>query len=187
MSERVFTFGRGSSLVGILTEPSRPRRNSPALLMWNVGVNHRVGPLRFNVDLARALAEVGFTSLRFDISGLGDSAVRQDARAEHERAAADVREAMSALQSRNIASSFGLVGFCSSVDAAHAVASDPSVRGAVFIEGYTFRTRGFRSPIVAPLLRRQPLGALGTSSTAQLFRCDRGTRRADFGRPSLRS
>jgi pimeloyl-ACP methyl ester carboxylesterase len=113
-------------------------------LLWNVGINHRVGPSRVFVDLARALAEKGFTSLRFDISGLGDSEVSRDARPEYERAADDVRQAMQALRARREIHEFVLVGFCSSVDAAHVVGvAEPSVVGVMYLEGYTFRTIGF--------------------------------------------
>jgi dienelactone hydrolase len=148
MTERVLTFGASANLVGILSEPEPGSSiaGSPAVLFWNVGINHRVGLYRMYVDLARALAAAGYMSLRFDISGLGDSEVsRDDARPEHERAAADVRAAMQVLRTRRPVEQFVLVGFCSSVDAAHVLAiDDPDVVGAVFIEGYTFTTPGAR-------------------------------------------
>lgn len=146
MTEKIFCFGPGSGLVGIVSdpEPALEMQDRPAVLLWNVGINHRVGPFRVSVDLARRLAAHGFTALRFDVSGLGDSEVRKDALNEFERAAQDVREAMDALESRRGIRRFILVGFCSSVDAAHVVAvSDPRVAGVVYIEGYLWRTPGY--------------------------------------------
>src|SRR5262249_27402146 len=68
--------GEGSrSLFGIHTEPLDPPRGkrSPMVLFLNAGAVHRVGPNRMYVDLARSWAEHGLTSLRLDLSGLGDS------------------------------------------------------------------------------------------------------------------
>lgn len=145
-TEKIFSFGPSGALQGILVEP-RGRRieNAPAILTWNVGLHHHIGPHRFFVTLTRSLAALGFTSLRFDISGLGDSEVsRDDTRPDPERAVADVREAMTALTKQRQFQTFVPIGFCSSVDAAHAVGvSDPRVVGVIHLEGYGFRTKGF--------------------------------------------
>jgi hypothetical protein len=140
------TFGADAGLSGIVAEPERglEQPNTPVVLMWNVGLNHHVGPRRFNVELARALARAGVPSLRFDVSGLGDSDTRRDTRSDHDRAIADVREAMAFMEKRRSTRKFVLVGFCSSVDAAHVVsAEDDRVVGTAYLEGYAFRTRGF--------------------------------------------
>ena len=146
MKERVFCFGPRQSTVGILAEPDAQLAiaGAPTVLLWNVGINHRVGPFRFNVDLARQLAARGISSLRFDLSGLGDSPPRSDSLADRQRAILDLREAMAALRERKGVRQFALVGFCSGVDQAHEVALlEPDVAAAAFIEGYSYRTRGF--------------------------------------------
>ncbi len=141
--ERAMSFGPGSRLAGVLTEP-RAGSRGPAALLWNVGVNHHVGPYRVYVDLARQLALSGFSSLRFDASGLGDSEVRRDATSETDRAIADLGDACELIKKRTSIDRVVPVGFCSSVDAAHVFASnDDRVAGAIFVEGYTFRTGGF--------------------------------------------
>jgi dienelactone hydrolase len=146
-TEKVLSFGAGGILHGILTEPEASQRieGAPAVLSWNVGLHHHIGPHRFFVDMARELAQRGFTSLRFDISGLGDSEVsRDDARPDPERAISDVRAAMSALEAQRGFTRFVPVGFCSGVDAAHAVGvRDERVVGVIYLEGYGFRTPGF--------------------------------------------
>jgi pimeloyl-ACP methyl ester carboxylesterase len=141
--EKVVTFGPAEQ-VGILTLPSGSSGvASPAVLMWNVGLNHRVGPFRIYVDLSRRLAEGGFTAFRFDASGLGDSGVRREAVSDKEREDLDIADAMDAVTRRTGITSFVLVGFCSSVDAAHRVAvKHPRVVAVVHLEGYAFETKG---------------------------------------------
>lgn len=145
IDESLVEFGDDSALVGVLCRPHGASAGGPAFLMWNVGLNHRVGPYRIYVDLARALARARFASLRFDLQGLGDSRMAaSDARTDSERSVADVRSAIDALERRGFRSVV-LVGFCSSVDSAHSAAlADERVIGVVNIEGYSFRTLGYR-------------------------------------------
>jgi len=145
VTERAVSFAPGGRLTGILTEPppDRARRDAPVVLASNVGLNHHVGPYRFFVDLSRDLARRGFASLRFDLSGLGNSSARRDTRGELDRALDDHDEAMKLLSSRGYLR-FVPIGFCSGVDAVHRLAVDDTrVVGGCFIEGYAFRTPGF--------------------------------------------
>ncbi|MEM7316511.1 MAG: alpha/beta hydrolase family protein [Planctomycetota bacterium] len=146
MRERVVRFGPGNSLMGILTEPDSESAvpNAPIAVIPNAGVVHRVGPFRLHVWLARRLAAAGFATLRLDLSGLGDSAVRPGKVAGDDRALMDISDAMDYLsQSRN-ANSFVLAGLCSGAFNAHrASVRDERVLGAVFIDGIAFRTLGF--------------------------------------------
>jgi pimeloyl-ACP methyl ester carboxylesterase len=77
MSESVRVFGDGTGLVGIVSPGAAPRRRA-AVVLVNSGIVHRVGANRISVELARRLADDGFDTLRFDMSGLGDSADRAD-------------------------------------------------------------------------------------------------------------
>ncbi|HEY1958257.1 MAG TPA: hypothetical protein VGH28_21720 [Polyangiaceae bacterium] len=145
MSEHAVSFA-GGRLLGVLTEPdpARARKAAPTVVSSNVGVNHHVGPYRFFVDLSRALADRGFASLRFDQSGFGNSAARKDTLPALERAKDDHVEAMKFLATRRGSPSIAAVGFCSSVDVVHRLAAtDERVAAACFVEGYSFRTRGF--------------------------------------------
>jgi alpha-beta hydrolase superfamily lysophospholipase len=80
MREQCLLFGEIASLVGVITRPDgmNSRTDRPALILCNAGLVHRVGPHRLHVHLARRLAEQGFTVVRFDLSGLGDSLARAD-------------------------------------------------------------------------------------------------------------
>ena len=144
MTERAYHFGSHGGLVGVVCEPDRPVAQAPMVLFTNVGLNHRVGPNRTWVELARTLAEAGYLSLRFDSSGLGDSDPRPGVQSDAEQSVLDLREAMEFLGRRRGGGSFVLVGNCSGVDALHRVAvSDASVVGAIAIDGYTYRNEGY--------------------------------------------
>lgn len=80
MRERCVLFGDAGTLVGIITQPAEGIGNHdrPVVILCNAGLVHRVGPHRLHVQLARRMAEQGFTVIRFDLSGLGDSLARTD-------------------------------------------------------------------------------------------------------------
>lgn len=144
--EKAVGFGPGSALAGVWVEPQAAvaRANAPTFLIWNTGINHHVGPWRFNVELTRQLAARGFSSLRFDASGLGDSDSRADVATEQDRWLADLRDAMAVAEKRRGPGGYVLLGFCSSTDHAHHVAlSDERVKGVVYVEGFAYRSRAF--------------------------------------------
>lgn len=145
--ERLVQFGPDKGMIGVLCEPAPDAAlaGAPAVLMANVGVNHRVGPNRLWVELSRRLASTGIPALRFDISGMGDSSPRPGNDAELERGRKDLTDAMDALVERGVATHFVLVALCSGVDAAHVVARDDArVTAAAFLDGYAHRTFGWQ-------------------------------------------
>ncbi len=148
MTERAVLFGSHRGLAGVVTQPAGADGGGAArraVVMANIGVNHHVGPFRLYVELARAAAALGWCALRFDLSGLGDSAPRADGRTSAEQAHVDVREALDWLETTLGVREVVLVGLCSGVDAMHPVAvEDPRVVGAVFVDGYTYPTPGYR-------------------------------------------
>jgi hypothetical protein len=107
----------------------------------NAGLVHRVGPNRLHVRLARAAARRGFVSLRFDLSGVGDSAPRVDGSSVRRAALTDVRDAMDFVAAEHRASSFILAGLCSGADLAfRAALADTRVVGAILIDGLPYTT-----------------------------------------------
>jgi alpha-beta hydrolase superfamily lysophospholipase len=72
--ESAFVAGH-AELVGVSTIPSQPN-NAPTIMLLNTADDHRVGPNRMWVTLARRWARLGYRSVRFDLSGLGDSGTR---------------------------------------------------------------------------------------------------------------
>ena len=70
--DKAFLFGEKQNLVGILSEPDNQRESNdkPLVLILNSGLVHRPGPLRVNKEFSLYLAEQGFASFRFDLSGI---------------------------------------------------------------------------------------------------------------------
>ena len=143
MRERVLRFGDSNNLVGILTEPDANAQipDAPVAIFLNSGIIHRVGASRLYVQVARRLAAEGFTSLRFDFSGIGDSEARRDALRFEESAVREVQAAMDTLEQATGASQFALMGLCSGADMAHeAGAADPRVIALAQLDPYAYRT-----------------------------------------------
>lgn len=143
MKDRILQFGEDDGMLGILTPPPREigRGARPAFLILNAGVVHRVGPHRLGVKLARCVAATGHVSLRFDLSGFGDSRPRRTPASQAESAILDTRVAMDALENAIGVRSFVLAGICLGADTGFATAlSDERVRGLVLLDPYAYRT-----------------------------------------------
>ena len=146
MQETVCQFGPDNGLTGILTEPDESVRvaDAPVALILNAGIVHNIGPFRLHVDIARLLAEAGFSSLRMDISGLGDSENRTGKFVGKNKAKQDAVDAMDYLGEQTLNNQFVVIGLCSGAFNAHQVAiADPRVVGAALFDGIVFRTLGF--------------------------------------------
>lgn len=140
MCESILSFGPNRGLVGVLHSPPSVPIHQTAVVTWNVGLNHRVGPSRAWVELARQLGQLGIGSLRFDLGGLGDSTPRTDPIGDIDRAVLDVGDALDALEALGW-KRFILVSNCSGTDASHrVVAKDPRVIAAAYLDGYTYPT-----------------------------------------------
>ena len=97
VGEEVVRLGE-AGLVGILTRPAGISRGT---VVWlNSGSEHHVGPGRAWVEYGRELALSGFTSLRMDFSGWGESPDRGHApgRPYDQHGVDEVREAVGALR-----------------------------------------------------------------------------------------
>lgn len=170
--ERPVTFGPAASLVGIesTSTTAGTLAGRPACLLLNAGVIHRVGPNRLHVNVARRLAAAGYPTLRFDLSGRGDSESRTDGMSFQESSVAEVRQAMDHLAQTVGAERFVVIGICSGgLNAAHVAVVDPRVAGAVMIDipayptfGYYLRYYGRRLGSIESwrntLAARNPLG-----------------------------
>lgn len=63
----------GHRLFGMLHRPEVQCRSGTAIILLSPGVKMRVAPHRLYLNMADRFAEMGFTVLRFDFYGLGDS------------------------------------------------------------------------------------------------------------------
>jgi hypothetical protein len=109
-----------------------------------------------NTALARSLADVGFPSLRMDLSGLGDSMSRPTAANDSELVSEDLDIAMDFMQNSFGLKKFVLVGLCSGAnDTARIAIVDERIVGLVNIDGIGYRTKRFYiNHIFLHLLRR---------------------------------
>lgn len=134
MREETAQFGEGHQLIGILSTPEHLHADTPAILFFNAGLIHHVGPSRLYVRLARRLSALGFATLRFDFSGVGDSSARTGGASIEETILGDTRQAMDFLQARLQVTRFILVGHCSGAWAAFiGAAEDDRIVGSVLM------------------------------------------------------
>ena len=141
--EEPLLFGPQGKLLGVVTRPTHRTVGDVACLMFNFGVTHRVGPRRIQVKLARRLAQQGVATLRFDLSGLGDSQASGTSQSFEEQALGDLRQAMDQIESRLGIRRVIVVGLCSG--AAHglqAALADPRIVGLLAFDGYAFTSPG---------------------------------------------
>jgi pimeloyl-ACP methyl ester carboxylesterase len=94
--------------------------------------------------MARALADLGFTVLRFDLSSIGDSRAREGSRPFEEVVVEDTREALDFMERSTGVGRFLLVGICAGADSAlQALAREPRIVGAALIDGHHVESVGF--------------------------------------------
>jgi pimeloyl-ACP methyl ester carboxylesterase len=145
--ETPVVFGRDRSLIGVVCQPTaRPRGPTPFVVFLSSGIIHRIGPNRIYVRIARALAREGVSSLRFDLSGIGDSlrpAVGEGVPTQ-ERVVADVDDALEFLRDTYGSHAYILVGLCSGADnALRTMGREPRVVGSVLLDLNVPRTPGY--------------------------------------------
>lgn len=142
MKERAIQFGAAGNLTGIVCESSNENTcDRPGVILLNSGILHRIGACRLHVQISRDLAALGFTSLRFDFSGIGDSEARKDSLSFEESAPLEVIEAIEYLTRVKNIHHVVLVGLCSGADAAfHAAARDHRIIGLCQLDAWPYRT-----------------------------------------------
>ncbi|WP_233843901.1 alpha/beta hydrolase [Dyella sp. 2HG41-7] len=151
MEEQAFRFGRARHLVGIAGLPPSTEPKTVGVIVLNAGLVHRIGPFRLHVEMTRRLNAYGYPTLRFDLSTIGDSASSGESQTRKQQICADVADAMTLLGEQTACKQFVLIGLCSGSQSAHMVAcTDPHVVGAVFLDGYAYRTLGYRLRYYVP-------------------------------------
>jgi len=152
--ERPVFFGSRHRLFGILHRPSpdvarsersnlaAPRGDLPGIIMLNAGCVHRMGAHRLYVQLARRWARLGFSVLRLDLSGIGDSPAadgcEENLTYPRDRLH-DVEEAMAYLRVEASLNKFILIGLCSGADIAFQLGFKGSgIAGVVMMNPRTF-------------------------------------------------
>lgn len=138
--EKVVRFRSG--LVGIQTEPQGrdEGRKLPGVILLNSGIVHRVGTCRLSVKLTRTLAAQGYSCLRYDSSGIGDSPPRKDTKPFEESAPLELQEVMDSLNATKDLDQFIVIGLCSGADVAYETAKiDSRICGIAQIDPYSYK------------------------------------------------
>jgi len=134
--ERAVAFREPHPLFGLLCEPVDKPPGRPVLVFVNTGRTTHVGSNRLWVTMARRFAELGFSSLRFDLGGVGeseDNPGQADFLDHIDAAFGDVSAAFDFLAARGDGPPV-VVGFCWGAQLACNMAlRDPRVAGALLI------------------------------------------------------
>jgi hypothetical protein len=151
LTEEPLHFGEGGRLFGILTLPTahpRSRPDVPVFVLLSAGLLHRVGPARLHVRLARELARMGFSCLRVDLAGIGDSPKRPGF-TNQESVAADYEEIVRVLETRLGRSSIVVGGICAAADnAIRLTLTDQRVIGMLLLDPVCFANDGFTASAI---------------------------------------
>lgn len=142
-------------LFAICTESLAPARSTTVIFL-NAGILDHVGPSRLWVELSRRWAALGFRSLRFDLSGIGESppieGMTENIKSAHSlRQVAEVVDFVAAGDATDVL----LVGLCSGAYEAMEAAIAGRAR-AVFLVNPDFRADPLQSAQVGEsALRRE--------------------------------
>ena len=146
MKESIENFGSQNHLYGTLCVPEKNtlEQRIPCIVMLNSGLVYQAGPKRLYVEMAREMAKLGFCSFRFDLSGIGDSDRSRDNITYDEQIPADIGDALALIEEKTGITSFVLMGICTGADNAHKYAlKNSKVTGAIFLDGYAYKTPGY--------------------------------------------
>lgn len=191
MIEEPLQFGEGGRLFGILTMPdgsSHTAADQPVFVFLSSGLLHRIGPRRLYVRLARELAQLGFSSLRVDLAGRGDSSPSPGL-SDEQSTFEDYEEIVSVLESRLGSVRLILGGLCSAADDALRLApANPRVVGLLLLDPVCERDKGFR---LREIIRKYTTPAQYGLSFKRRFmspsKTDQGTAEPDIDRLAIRN
>lgn len=135
--EQAVLIGSTPQLVSVITQPQDSMQPAATgVIILGAGLVHRVGPNRMTVRTARRLAQMGYTVLRFDHRGIGDSGPRQDNQPFMQSAVEETREVMDYLARHHAIEDFVVMGICSGAETAlHTGFVDQRVSGVALING----------------------------------------------------
>lgn len=169
--ESTHIIGREQHLVATLSRVAARTSLSPklAVVLSNSGVIPRVGPHRINVSLARQFAALGVPSIRFDMSGLGDSMRTSSTSSMMDQWVDDARDAMDFAHAQLGCTQFLMIGFCSGAEVAYKTAlKDSRMVGAVLWDLYAYPTLQSQIRALIFRARRAGLGGLVAKALARI-------------------
>ena len=137
-------FGEYDHLVGIIEESSADQQSDTGVILVTPGMLSNSGPFRLHVEIARQLSESGIPSVRFDLSGIGESLGVGSTGGSGHRSTDEIRQAIEHLGNQTSARQFILLGLCSGADDSFRAAQEiPNVAGFVAIDGLGYPAGSF--------------------------------------------
>jgi dienelactone hydrolase len=141
--ESAAIFDLERRLFGVLSENvSHSEQCGTGIIIANAGSVHNVGPGRLYVELARAWAALGFSVLRVDVGGVGDSDTRDDRADNHpypDHAVRDLASAARWMVDRGGVRRVVIAGLCSGAHASfHAGLEVHGIAGIVVVNPIVF-------------------------------------------------
>ena len=142
----------GPGVFGLLSLPSAADACGTTVVLFNSGIMHRAGPFRVTVRLARALAALGYATVRFDFPGVGDSLQHAD------RPILEItRDILDRVQAQTHCDRFVVGGICSAADLGWQLALDDSrVIGVIMLDGLARKGWWFNIGRLTRALRTPP-------------------------------
>lgn len=150
-------FGPGGGMFGMLCRPDQLANGASALLLPTTGADPCSGLSRMWTELARRMARQGITSLRFDMTGVGESQGGASGdlltASYHPDRMTDLRSAVNTLAARGFAR-ITVVAYCSGAYAAwHAAVADQRI-AAILTGNLTYLN--LQTMLADDVLRLQP-------------------------------
>jgi pimeloyl-ACP methyl ester carboxylesterase len=171
MREELIRFGAENSTIGIVTKGVGKLEPKLACLLPNIGLAHRIGPHRLNVKVARQLAECGIDSVRFDLSGVGDSPNVKNSGDVIEQVVTDMRHAMDYMERQYDIHRFIVFGICSGAQNGYFLSiHDERVVGLLMYDGFDFPSLRSKLAHQAFQVRSTPLPQLPKRLLNRLLR-----------------
>ncbi len=153
--EQAIIFGKYDHLVGVENIIASDQGKNIAMILITAGMLNNVGPFRMYVDIAQELSEKGISSLRFDLSGIGESLGVGSTGKSIDRAADEVTEAMDYLSEKHGIEEFILYGLCSGADdSVQTALKDDRVKGVIALDGVGYKTLRFKLNCIPLFVKR---------------------------------
>jgi hypothetical protein len=142
MKESCCQFGEDRHLAGIMTEAVDGGKGT--VILVNAGLIPKRGPFRLYAELARRLSRAGFSTLRFDLGGIGDSLRNSAGQPLKTRTELEIRAALDYVEGRYGPANLVLGGLCSGAEDSFRFAEiDSRVTGVVMIDSFGYPMPGW--------------------------------------------
>jgi len=141
--ENIFSISQPWTINGIWADGGNQHKTAAIFLSSGLLRSH--GPNRLYTECARELAKRGISSLRFDLSGIGDSIDRPNSASVADKTLDEAREVLDAIQEQKGIDRFILIGLCSGAyDGINIATQDKRVVSVVSLDGYSIKTNKFK-------------------------------------------